>query len=160
MPGLTQSAISRLAAAAVALALSGLPQLVEGTEPHEGHRCQCPVRKGVHECDCPLCHQEAARLGTGAAADPSLPPCHRALAARAQAKAGEQAQRQAATVPCFSSTCGTSEHKLLPVPAAERFMAPAGWVLLVVEEVSDVKATQALPWSLHREPETPPPRGA
>jgi hypothetical protein len=39
-------------------------------------------------------------------------------------------------------------------------MAPAGWVLLVVEEVSDVKATQALPWSLHREPETPPPRGA
>jgi len=160
MLGLTHSAISRFAAAAVALALSGLPQLVEGPERHEGHRCQCPIRNGVHECDCPLCHQEAARLGKGAVDDPTLPPCHRALAAKARAKATEQAQRQAATNPCLTSTCGTSDRKLLPVPAAERFMAPDGWEISIVEVVGEVTSAQVLPSSLRREPETPPPRGA
>jgi hypothetical protein len=160
MLGLTHSAISRLAAAAVALALSGLPQLVDGPGHHEGHRCQCPVRNGVHDCDCPLCHQEAARLGKGTADDPSLPPCHRALAAKARAKASEKAQQQAATEPCLNSTCGTSDSKLLPVPAAERFMAPDGWEISVVEVIGEVNSTQALPRSLLREPETPPPRGA
>jgi hypothetical protein len=160
MTGLAHSAFGRLAAAAVALALSGAPQLIEGPEQHVGHRCQCPTRNGVHDCDCPLCHQEAARLGKGAADDPSLPPCHRAMAARARAEAGEQARRQAATVPCLTSTCGASDSKLLPVPAAERFVAPATWALVIVEEVGEVTAPHDLPSSALREPETPPPRGA
>ena len=160
MLGVAHTAVCRVAAAAVALSLSGLPQLVEGPEHHEGHRCQCPARHGLHECDCPLCHQEAARLGRGAADDAGLPPCHRVVAAKARVEAGERAQRQAATVPCVTSTCGTSETKLLPVPASERFLAPEGLRLTLVEPIRGVTTTRAWPASSTREPETPPPRGA
>jgi hypothetical protein len=157
MMGLVHTVSSRLAAVAVALALSGVPHLVEGPEHHEGHRCQCPVRNSARECDCPLCHQEAARLGKVAAGHPSQPPCHRAPAALARAEASKKAQ-QAATEPCLSSSCGTTDGKLLPVPAAERFLVPGGWEISVVEVVRDVTSVQVLPASLLREPETPPPR--
>jgi len=157
---LAQSVVSRCAAGAVALALSGLPELVEPPSHSAGHRCHCPVREGKHECDCPLCHSEAARRGSGAADDPSLPTCHRALATRTRAEAEQAAQRRSSTAPCLTSTCGTADGKLQPPPAIERFTVPAGWHVALVEWSAGVEVAAGLVIMAPSEPETPPPRRA
>jgi hypothetical protein len=159
MRGLVQTIGSRLAAVAVAMSLSGVPRFLAPQE-HPVHRCHCLARNGQHDCDCPLCHAEAARRGQSGAEDASLPPCHRALAAKARAAADESARRRADSGPCLTSTCGGAEGKLLPPPAVERFLPPQSHVQLVVEVVGDVTAVQPLPSSTQREPETPPPRVA
>jgi hypothetical protein len=160
MLDLAQRVASRCAAVAVALVLSGLPELVEPPSHSAGHRCHCPVREGKHECDCPLCHAEAARRGSGAADDPSLPACHRALASRTRAEAEQAAQRRSSTAPCLTSTCGTADGKLRPPPAAERFTAPAGWHVTLAEWSAEVEVAVDLVIVALREPETPPPRRA
>jgi hypothetical protein len=158
--GLAHTIASRIAAAAVALALTGVPQLVEPQGHSAGHRCHCPIRNGTHDCDCPLCHAEAARLGRAAADDPGLPPCHRALAVKARAEAGQAAQRRAAPGPCLTSSCGGSDSKLLPPPASERFTVPQVAELIGIEVAGEVASAQDVPLSVHRELEPPPPRGA
>ena len=164
MLGVLHRMVRRAAAAAVALALSGAPQLVEPPERAPGHRCQCPVRSGKHECDCPLCHAEAARLGASAAGDPSVPPCHRAMAAKAakaRAEAGQAEKRRAASGPCLAAApCGTADGGLSPPPAGDHFTIPAAWQLSVREVTAEVAVARQLVLTALREPETPPPRGA
>jgi len=159
MAGLAYRVVHQLAAAAVALALSGVPQLIEPPE-QSGHRCHCPVRNGHHDCDCPLCHAEAARLGKAAADDPSVPPCHRALVAQTRAAADESAKRRSESGHCLTSTCSTSEGRLRMTPSVERFTMPSEWRLSVRETSSEVMVPRDLVASVLREPETPPPRGA
>jgi hypothetical protein len=160
MLGLAHGFASRLAAVAVALALAGLPQLIEPPEHAASHRCQCPVREGKHECDCPLCHAEAARLGKSAADDPNLPACHRALAARSRAEADRSAKRRSAAGPCLTSTCGNSDERLRSPSAADGFTIPPPWQLLVRIISVDVPVASDLVLSALGEPETPPPRAA
>jgi hypothetical protein len=160
MLGLIHTMTSRVAAAAVALALSGLPQLVEAPGQPVAHRCHCPAKHGAHEVGCPLCHAAAAGLRKAEADDSSLPPCHRALAAKARAGEGEAAQRRAASGPYLTSSCGTESAKLLPPPAVERYTIPQGHEVDFVESIRKLTATRDLPRSATREPETPPPRGA
>ena len=153
MTSLVHAVPSRLAAAAVALALSGVPQLVERPEHAAGHRCQCPVRgtaHAAHACDCPACHAEAARLGRTAGDESGQPPCHRAMAAKVRTQAERFAQ--------LTSGCGSPAPKLLPPPATERFLAPQGPALTVVVVASEVPDALALPPMVLGEPETPPPR--
>jgi hypothetical protein len=156
---LAQRIISQFAAVSVAVILSGAPQLIEPPE-RVGHRCQCPVRGGKHECDCPLCHAEAARLGKAAAVDPSLPACHRALAAKARTEADQSAKRRAAAAPCLTSTCGTGDGRIRPPPATERFTVPPAWQVSEREVIAEVAVARQLVLSPLREPETPPPRRA
>jgi hypothetical protein len=160
MIGLAQRVASRCSAAVVALALSGLPELVEPPSSSAGHRCHCPVREGRHECDCPLCHAEALRRSPSAADDPSLPACHRALAVKTRADEERADQRRASTAPGLTSTCGTADGSLRPPPAAERFTVPEGWRLTIVEWSAEVEVAADLVIRAPREPETPPPRRA
>lgn len=159
MLGLAHGIASRLAAATVALALSGAPQLIEPPEHARGHRCQCPVRNGHHDCDCPLCHAEAARIGKSSEVDPNLPACHRALAAKARADADQSAKRRAASAPCLTSTCGSSDERLRSPSAADGFTIPPPWQLVVRMISADVPAARDLVLSALGEPETPPPKG-
>jgi hypothetical protein len=160
MLNLAQRVVSRCAAVAVALVLSGLPGLVEPPSTSSSHRCHCPVREGKHECDCPLCHAEAARRGSGAADDPGLPACHRALAARARAETEQASQRPASTASSLTSSCGTADGKLRPPPAAERFTVPAGGHVALAEWSAVVEVAVDLVIVALSEPETPPPRRA
>jgi hypothetical protein len=157
---LAQRVASRCAAAVVALTLSGLPELVEPSSHAAGHRCHCPVREGKHECDCPLCHAEAARRGSAATDDPSPPACHKALAVKTRAEVVQADQRRASAAPCLTSTCGTADGRLRPPPAAERFTVPPGWTLTFVEWSAEVEVAADLVIMEPREPETPPPRFA
>jgi hypothetical protein len=160
MMGVAHTIASRFAAAAVALALSGVPQLVEPPDHAVGHRCQCPVRAGQHDCDCPLCHAAAVRLGKSGSSGPSQPQCHRALAPRARVEDGKAAERRAASDPCLTSTCGGSDNLLRPPPAVDRFMLPVPPQLTTCEPSGEVPVARDLVISVLREPETPPPRGA
>jgi hypothetical protein len=163
MAGLAQGIVSRCAAAAVALLLSGVPELVEPPSRSSGHRCHCPVKNGRHDCDCPLCHAEAARQAgsagsTGDAA--GQPACHKALAARTRAESEQAALRRAASGPCLTGTCGTADGTLRPPPAAERYTVPPAWTLALVEFSTDLGEAVDLVVRPLREPETPPPRSA
>ena len=163
MLGLAHRMASQLAAVAVALALSGAPALVEPTSPGKGHRCQCPVKNGHHDCACPLCHAEAAHLDKSAADDPRLPACHRALAAKKRSEASQAdraAKRRAATDPAVTSSCGTSDPRFRAPPGTDRFMAPPAWQLPGRSATVEVAAVRALLLCALREPETPPPRAA
>jgi hypothetical protein len=159
MRGWAQGIISRCAAAAVALVLSGTVELVAPPEGPAGHRCHCPVRDGHHDCDCPICLAEAARLGRSAAEDPNLPPCHRALAAKARAEADKSDQRRAASAPCLNNPCGTSDRKLRPPPSADRFLVPPAWQPAGAGVAAAVAVKPERFLVVLREPETPPPRG-
>jgi hypothetical protein len=163
MASLAQGIVSRCAAAAVALLLSGVPDLVEPPSQASGHRCHCPVKNGRHDCDCPLCHAEVARRSRSeeSAGDVAgLPACHLALAARARAASGQAAQRRAASGPCLTGTCGTADGKLRPPPAAERYTVPHGWTLVQVEYRAELGVAFDLVIRPLREPEIPPPRTA
>ena len=153
-----QSVVRTLAAVVVSIALSGAPQAIASLEPVHGHRCQCPVRHGVHDCDCPLCHLEASRLGADAADDPSLPPCHRAMAKKARARSQETSQRQAERGPCLTSACGTPDGPLRPPPTAEQFLIPEGPRVALLPTSAELGAPGAVARTAALDPETPPPR--
>jgi hypothetical protein len=163
MASLAQGIISRCAAAAVALLLSGLPDLVEPPSHASGHRCHCPVKNGRHDCDCPLCHAEAARRAgqeSSAGDAASQPACHQATAARVRAESEQAAQRRAASAPCLTGTCGTADGGLRPPPATERYTVPPGWTLVQVVFTGVLVEPVDLVIQPLREPETPPPRSA
>jgi hypothetical protein len=160
MAGLAQGIVSRCAAAAVALLLSGVPDLVEPPSHSSGHRCHCPVKNGRHDCDCPLCHAEAARQAGSTGDTSGQPPCHKAMAARARAESEQAAQRRATSGPCLTGTCGTADGKLRPPPAAERYTVPPAWHLALVEFSAELGEAVELVVRPLREPETPPPRFA
>jgi hypothetical protein len=163
MASLAQGIVSRCAAAAVALLLSGAQDLVEPPSHASGHRCHCPIKAGRHDCDCPLCHAEATRRAgpDGSAGDAAgQPACHQALAARVRAESEQAAQRRAASGPCLNGTCGTADGKLRPPPASERYTVPPGWTLVQVELSAELGKAVDLAIRPLLEPETPPPRSA
>ena len=61
MRELLHSAVVQLAAVLVAVGLSGVAPWLEAPHAAPVHRCQCARSAGHHDCDCPLCHAEAAR---------------------------------------------------------------------------------------------------
>lgn len=157
MATLAQGIVSRCAAAAVALLLSGAPDLVEPPSHSAGHRCHCPVKGGRHDCDCPLCHAEAARRDGAASGQPA---CHKSLAAKARAESEQAAARRAASGPCLTSACGTADGQARPPPTIERYTVPPAWQLALVLFSTEVEETNDLVILPLREPETPPPRAA
>lgn len=153
MAGLIHRVLSSVAAVAVALALSGVPQALGPPERTGVHRCHCPA--GRHEGDCPLCHAQAA----AAVDDAKLPPCHREAARQAKARLRESEHRRASS-PRLVSTCGSEDGRLRPPPASERFTVPAGRVIAVCTFTTEIRATVEAPRAVPSVPETPPPRRA
>ncbi len=176
MKGLLDNAAVRLVAAMLALSVAGVPDLFAPPDAPAGHRCQCPIREGRHDCDCPLCHAEAARHAAEAAAHgdhdhgeatvaasgsaAKVPPCHLALAKRLEASDKEAAARRAAAGPIISSTCGTDDRRPRPPPAVEFFTVPAPTLVALVITVTPLGEERRDRLVAAFEPETPPPRRA
>lgn len=152
---LPASAPTRLAAALLALALSGAVRVVP---PVTGpHRCACPGHGAGHECACPVCAAAARRAREGQLAE--LPPCHRAAAQKAQAE-DEEARARRRALPGVLPTCGVPEGGLAAPHATEPFPLPARPPLALAEWSLRLEpSTRALP-SVPRRPAVPPPRPA
>jgi hypothetical protein len=148
-------AVARIAAALVAVTLSGAPRVLAMNAPVEGHRCSCKAHAGGHhECECAICRKAAL---SAHASDRNVPPCHRAAARKALAR-DESARREGA--PCIEGTCGTGGRPVVTIAGVEPFCPPPGDALagLLARE----ERRQSSPRLLDRahDPETPPPRAA
>jgi hypothetical protein len=162
MQRLIQSAAVRLAAVLVAAALGGAVPWLEAPHAEATHRCQCPKGAGHHDCDCPLCAAEAARAARAAATGAKVPPCHIALAKKAEAAQHEAerkaAARHAAGGPTLSSTCGAGDQRFDPPPVVTAFTVPEAPVVAVHVTVSTLDDHRFADLGLPVEPETPPPK--
>jgi hypothetical protein len=156
MQGLAHTVASRLAAALVALALGGVLPLFEAPHAEAGHRCQCPRGAGHHDCDCPLCQAEAARVASTPGA--RVPPCHLALARKALADEREAAGRRAASGPTLASACGDGDHRFDPPPSVPSFTMPVAPAVSVHLTVTALAERSAARLGGPVEPATPPPK--
>lgn len=147
------SASARLAAALLALTLSGAARVVP---PVAGpHRCACAAHGADHECACRVCASAARRAREGKLEE--LPPCHRDAARRAHS-ADEEARARRLALPGVLPTCGVPEGGLASPHATEPFSLPARPPLALAEwSVRLASSTRALP-SAPRRPAVPPPR--
>lgn len=148
-------AVARVAAALVAVTLSGVPRVLALHAPAERHRCTCQAHSAAHECDCALCHKAALLVQAG---DESLPPCHRAAAQRelASADRGEKTRGE----PCVEGTCGSGARPTLTLAGVEVFCVPASApVVIAVPERPLRTVVEPVP-ERALEPETPPPKPA
>lgn len=157
MRELLHSAAVQLAAILVAVGLSGVAPWLEAPHAEPAHRCQCARSAGHHDCDCPLCHAEAARA---AAASPGakVPPCHLERARKAAAAEQQAARRRAASGPVLSSTCGSGDHRFDPPPSLPLFTVPEAPVVTLHLTAATLDERLAADAGLPIEPETPPPR--
>lgn len=148
-------AVSRLGAALVALALTGLPRVATPGQAPGVHRCTCKAH-GAHECTCPVCQAAAARAARLADAE-RLPPCHRAAAI---AEAQRQAAGPQASGPCLRGSCGLPEQPRATPAGIEPFLIPIATGIAAPSPAGQPAGQQAAPRAVPREPETPPPRCA
>lgn len=143
-------AAARLAAALVALALTGLPRLAAVHAPAAGHACTCPAR-AEHRCACALCRRAAlAARATGAAR-----PCCREGARKELA-----AERGAPGAPCAEGTCGDGARPPVTFAGVEPFFPPPAPVLPLALRDEPLRRGPARAGTRSLEPETPPPRRA
>jgi hypothetical protein len=146
---------ARLAAALVAVTLSGAPRVLALHAPVEGHRCSCKARpQGHRECACAICRKAAL---TAPASGERPAPCHRLAARDAPAGSGTSGSPDA---PCLERTCGGDGPPAATVAGVEPFCLPAerGPVLARPPEARPMPAASARERAL--QPETPPPRAA
>jgi hypothetical protein len=153
---LRTSTLCRLAAAALALALSGAPRAAQALQPERPHRCQCRHGVGEH-CTCPVCGKRARQARRNAAQE--APPCHRAAAERALA-AEEERARQDRDVPCLRGDCGGDEPAAPPRASAETFTLPDPPVIGRAGHAGVVPALATSEGAAAPAPEPPPPRAA
>lgn len=146
---------ARLAAALVAMTLTGAPRVLAMHAPAEKHRCMCQAHAGGHhECECALCHKATL---SAQASDERLPPCHRTAAKKELAAAGAGKPR---SEPCVEGTCGSGARPPLTLAGVEVFCLPASGalVLSLPQRPLPVRVEPLLQRAL--EPETPPPKQA
>jgi len=146
------SRLGRLAAALVALALTGLPRALALAAPEEAHRCSCRAHGSERDCTCARCAAIAARARR--AAEGVTPPCH-APPSRA---AGPE--RGAPTGPCITGSCGAPEEARPSVNGVDLFTLPEEAPRPAPPSTAALRGP--LPGPLHhpQAPETPPPRAA
>lgn len=143
-------AIGRVAAIAVALALTGAPALAEQHAPQREHRCTCRAAGRVHECACPRCHAAARAAG-----DARTPPCHRA----APGAPAPAASRDPAAS-CWTGSCGAPDAPVTSLLALEAFTVPAGSRLPAPPLAGRVIVAVGEARELLLSPDPPPPRAA
>jgi hypothetical protein len=145
-------ALSRLAAAAVAFALTGAPGLAGLLAGEAEHRCTCRTVDGVHECACARCHAAAAaRL----ASEARTPPCHRAPPVRPA-----PAPKRVAGAPCWTGSCGAPDPAAVAPLALEVFTLPARATLPALPGAGRVTLPVGDAREVLLSPEPPPPRTA
>lgn len=153
---LRMAAVARLAAALVAVMLSGAPRVLAMHAPAETHRCTCRARAGGHhDCECAICRKAAL---TAQASDQAQPPCHRAAARKALASGASGGPRGDA--PCLEGTCGNGTQPPVTIAGLEPFCLRVSGVAAVAlpGETRPPFAPRLRDRSL--DPETPPPRAA
>jgi len=151
-------AISRLAAAVLALALSGAVRVAAAQDAHDGtHRCSCPVgAHGAHECSCPACQRALAEAAPSPEELAKLPPCHRALAATAVRRAPVPTPKP--DQDCASPLCSLPDGRLAAAPTTDTFLLPEPPRLAAVDFEEPLVAPSRPPAAVAASPEPPPPR--
>lgn len=150
-----RSVPARLAAAFLAIALSGAARVVPATG--RPHRCACATHGADHECACLVCAAAARRARAGKLDE--LPPCHRGAARKALADE-EEARTRRRALPGVLPACGVPEGGLASPRSAEPFAFPVRPPLALAEwSVRLDPLERALP-SVTRRPAVPPPRSA
>jgi hypothetical protein len=150
------ASVARLAAALVAVTLSGAPRVLALHAPVEGHCCACRAHGGDnHECECAICRKAAL---AAQASDEKAPPCHRAAARKALS---ERAPTGSRSVPCIEGTCGGSNQPTMTPAGVEPFCLPAATRAVALADRTESRprladAARKRPFA----PETPPPRAA
>jgi hypothetical protein len=147
--------VARLAAALVAVTLSGAPRVLAMHAPVEGHRCSCRAHGGEHhECECAICRKAAL---TAQATDDKAPPCHRAAARKALS---ERAPTGSRNEPCVEGTCGGSSQPTVTPAGMEPFCLPAAKAIALADRTEPRPLLAGAARERPLEPETPPPRAA
>jgi hypothetical protein len=146
---------ARVAAAFVALALSGAPRVLALHAPAEGHRCSCKAQlHGHRECDCAICRKAAL---SARASDERLPSCHRAAARKASSPDGTRGSQD---VPCLERTCGGEGRPAMTVAGVEPFCVRAQGQPFLARSTEARPILAERPCERALRPETPPPRAA
>jgi hypothetical protein len=147
------AAVARLAAALVAVTISGAPRVFAMHAPVEGHRCSCRAHGGEHhECDCAICRKAAL---AAQASNEKAPPCHRAAARKALS---ERAPTGSRSVPCIEGTCGGSTQPTMTPAGVEPFCMPSSTAVALAYRMEPRPTTADPVHDRPLEPETPPPR--
>jgi hypothetical protein len=126
-------AVSRIAAALVACALSGAPRVAvtwtTADAQHPGaraHPCHCAAHAERSVCACPVCREAAPKRGAG--------------------------------LSCYTPACSNPEARIAAPPGGEVFVIPAVLALAAAERAEPVPHAGAAQRELSRRPETPPPK--
>jgi hypothetical protein len=149
------AAVARLAAALVAVTISGAPRVFAMHAPVEGHRCSCRAHGGEHhECECAICRKAAL---AAQASDEKAPPCHRAAARKALS---ERAPTGSRSVPCIEGTCGGSSQPTMTPAGVEPFCLRSAEAVVLAGRIEPPASLADAARERPLEPETPPPRAA
>ncbi|ACL63870.1 conserved hypothetical protein [Anaeromyxobacter dehalogenans 2CP-1] len=146
---------ARVAAALLALALSGGVRLLPAGPVSGPHRCSCRSHGEDHLCACAVCNAQARRARKAARPE-DLPPCHRDAARRAAAQ--EEARARRAALPGLLPTCGDPEGGLAAPGALDPFAVPARPALALAEWRTTPAAPAATAPERAPRPAVPPPR--
>ena len=152
--GLHRSAPSRVAAAALALTLSGVARFSVTEISAAEHRCCCKAG-ARHDCDCPVC--KSATLAARLRASERLPPGERAAVRAAILR---EARQQAPGRPCVTSPCSSPERCPTLAGGADPFVLPVERTALSTPERDGPLARSTHASDAPRAPEPPPPRVA
>lgn len=147
------AAVARIAAALVAVTLTGAPRVLALHAPPEAHRCTCRAH-GSEACECASCHQAALKAE---AMDERVPPCHRAAAQHALSAAGERSSRGE---PCVEGSCGSTSRPAVTIAAVEPFHRSVSPPLPLRVPERPLPGLLAPLLDRPLEPETPPPKPA
>jgi hypothetical protein len=144
--------VARIAAAMVAMVLSGAPRVAALHAPGKRHVCTCAHAGDHAQCGCVLCRRAALNARTSS---PSARPCCRGAAKKELA-----AERRAATTPCVEGTCGAGAQPSVAFAGVEPFCPPRQPVDRLRGTAEPLRQVTAQPRDRAVDPETPPPRAA
>jgi hypothetical protein len=125
------SVVGRLAAAAVAMVLTGAPALVARDE-ERAHRCSCKGHSELRECDCVRCHArdrvdalDGATLASAhparhGAAEAAQPRCHPSRATKTH-EAPPARRPDPTSGPCVAGVCGFPDAPAACLAGVDRF---------------------------------------
>lgn len=144
--------VARVAAALVAIALSGAPRVAALHAPAKRHVCTCAHAGDHAQCGCVLCRRAAIAAQASSA---SGRPCCRSAARQQLA-----AERRAPAVPCVEGTCGGGAQAPVTFAGVEPFCPPRQPVFAGRVTAEPIRHAVAPPRERAVAPETPPPRSA
>jgi hypothetical protein len=145
-------AVGRIAAALVAVGLSGSLQLPPAKRDHRvaAQACRCGSHHGGHACSSPACHrarsQDVAKFS----------PCHEAAA---QQKLAREERSLDFGGPCMEGSCGHPESpQASGTRVAESFTIPEPTRISLQSRSEVLAVVRDAAYGVSKHPDTPPPR--